>query len=259
MIIPLKLTQNNLSFILGFTMQLHDFAQQLANTDTTKAAQLVLDHYLHGFGFRYYAFTYYASHIKSGRKLNYDCVSAALKPWHQYYLEQGYADVDRTLEDISTLTLPFPWDVPSQLQAAKNNREKKVRRESIQFGINKGLSIPIHGPNYDFATLTLHQCRGEHTLEHYEKYQFEWLSAGLLFYHHIKRILNLAVSTQSLKHALTKREIQCLSLTAKGWRVEQIAKELKISPRTVNFHLQNANKKLGTNNKYQASYKYFSG
>ena len=59
-------------------------------------------------------------------------------------------------------------------------------------------------------------------------------------------------------YQLTQREKQCLALTAKSWRVDQIAKELKISSRTVNFHLQNANKKIGTNNKYQSVHKYFS-
>ena len=58
-------------------------------------------------------------------------------------------------------------------------------------------------------------------------------------------------------YKLTRREEQCLKFTAKSWRVEQIAKELKISPRTVNFHIQNANKKLGSQNKYQAVYKFF--
>ena len=58
-------------------------------------------------------------------------------------------------------------------------------------------------------------------------------------------------------YQLTRREEQCLTFTARAWRVEQIARELKISPRTVNFHIQNANKKLGTHNKYQATYKYF--
>lgn len=41
---------------------------------------------------------------------------------------------------------------------------------------------------------------------------------------------------------LTKREQECLRLTAEGFRLEMIAQLLKISKRTVNFHLQNANK-----------------
>ena len=94
-----------------------------------------------------------------------------------------------------------------------------------------------------------------HTHQHLS-HQFEWLSATHIFYHYIRKILNLD-KTPITPYQLTPREEQCLRLTEKSWRVEQIAKELKISERTVNFHLQNANKKLGTHNKYQAAYKYF--
>ncbi len=79
-----------------------------------------------------------------------------------------------------------------------------------------------------------------------------------------KKILSLCYKTLNLNevisvnNALTKREKQCLNFTAKIWRVEKIAKELGISLRTVNFHIQNANKKLGTNNKYQSIHKIIS-
>jgi DNA-binding CsgD family transcriptional regulator len=114
----------------------------------------------------------------------------------------------------------------------------------------------VHGPEQDFLTLTLHQFRGETCLEDYATKQFEWMIAAQIFYHYIRKILHFDKAPHSAYH-LTPREEQCLALTAKSWRVEQIAKELNISMRTVNFHIQNANKKLGTNNKYQAVYKYF--
>lgn len=237
-------------------MKITQFAAELALATNEKQAYKALQAYLSAFGFRYYAFTYYSGHVKSGRKLRYDCVSDALSPWHQYYLEQHYADVDRTLEQNYLVTLPLLWDVHEQLAQAKNKREKRIRLESIEFGIDKGLSLPVHGPNHDFVSMTLHQCKHETCLQHYEELQYEWLSATHLFYHHIRRILD-ANKESHAPYKLTKREEQCLLFTAKSWRVEQIAKELKISERTVNFHLQNANKKLGTNNKYQATYKYF--
>ena len=239
-------------------MLINEFAHTLELTTNQREAFLALKNYLKTFGFRYFAFTYYSGHIKSTRKLRYDCVSAALRPWHQHYLAQHYADVDRTLEDNYMTTLPLFWDVYQQLEQAKNKREKRIRQESIEFGIYQGLSIPVHGPNQDFVSLTLHQCKNETCLKNYKKYQYEWLSATHLFYHHIRRILDLHKSaTPSYK--LTKREEQCLAFTAKGWRVDKIATALKITIRTVNFHIQNANKKLGVNNKYQAMYKYFNG
>lgn len=116
--------------------------------------------------------------------------------------------------------------------------------------------MPIHGPNYDFVTLTLHQFQNETCFENCKKQQYEWLSATQIFYAYIRKILNLN-NCDMTPYQLTRREKQCLAFTAKSWRVTQIATELNISPRTVNYHIQNANKKLGTNNKYQAVNRYF--
>jgi len=237
-------------------MNISQFAARLKTAVTEHQARTILHDYLTQYGFRSYAFTFYSGHVKSGRELRYNCVSEALRPWHGHYLEQAYADVDRTLEDSHTASLPIFWDVREQLNQAKHIREQRIRLESIEFGIDKGLSIPVHGPNHDFVSLTLHQRRNETCLGNYESMQFEWLSATQVFYHYIKNILGLD-SLPVAPSRLTRREEQCLALTAKSWRVYKIAAELKISPRTVNFHLQNANKKLGANNKYQACNKYF--
>ncbi len=237
-------------------MNITHFSTLLAKASTTQQAESILSAYLAPFGFRAFAFTYYAGHVKSGRKLRYHMVSDTLRPWHVYYLEQNYADADRTLEESHLMTLPLWWDVNEQLAQAKNKREQRIRRESIEFGINKGLSIPVHGPQHDFVSLTLHQFRGETCLEKFSSQQFEWLAATHIYYHCIRKILNLD-SQKSSPYRLTNREEQCLLLTAQSWRVETIAKELKISARTVNFHIQNANRKLGTRNKYQASHRYF--
>jgi DNA-binding CsgD family transcriptional regulator len=237
-------------------MNIINFADLLEAVSTEKQAEVLLNKYLETYGFRSYAFTYYSGHVKSGRKLRYSCVSQDLRAWHNHYLEQNYADIDRTLEETYLTTLPLFWDVNEQLAQAKSLREKRIRQESIEFGINKGLSISIYGPQHDFVSLVLHQRKNETNLIDYIKHQWEWLSATHLYYHCIKKQLILRKAYIS-PFKLTRREEQCLTLTAKSYRVEQIAKELKISPRTVNFHIQNANKKLGTNNKYQAIRQYF--
>lgn len=182
--------------------------------------------------------------------------SAALRPWHIHYLEQAYADADRTLEENFQMTLPLYWDVQTQISDAKNIREQRIRDESLEFGIRQGLSLPVHGPHRDFACLTLHQFVHENSLVNYLEQQYEWMNAAQLFYHHIRRIL--ALTDDVVTRSLTQREVQCLTLTAQSWRVEQIAKSLGISARTVNFHLQNANRKLGTNNKYLSAFKVCS-
>ncbi|HEX4045188.1 MAG TPA: LuxR C-terminal-related transcriptional regulator [Gammaproteobacteria bacterium] len=237
-------------------MNISQFDSNLEKAETQKQAEALLREYLTQFGFRSYAFTYYSGHIKTGRKLIYHYASKALRPWHVHYLEQGYADIDRVLENISKTTLPVYWTVQAQLLNPKNKRERTMREEALAFGLDHGLSVSTYGTHNDFVSLTLHQRVGETCLKHYKTMQYKWLSATCVFYHHIKRILNLN-STPINLYKLTRRETQCLLLTAKSWRVEKIAKELKISARTVNFHIQNANKKLGTNNKYQAAFEHF--
>ncbi len=233
-------------------MNISDFDQKLTICENLKQAESVLKQYLSAYHFSCYAFTYYAGHIKTGQPLHFDCVSQDLLPWHRYYLQEKYADVDRTLEQSFLQTKPLHWSVHEQLSQAKNIRERRIREESIEFGIDMGLSIPVHGPNGDFATMTLHQLQGEHCLKQYETLQYEWLAATHIFYHYIKKILLAHARYDQKAIPLSKREKQCLSLTAQDCRVEEIALQLNISPRTVNFHLQNANKKLGTRNKYQS-------
>ena len=48
---------------------------------------------------------------------------------------------------------------------------------------------------------------------------------------------------------LTKRELQCLELSACGHREQQVADILNISPHTVRVHFVNAKKRLGASNK----------
>ncbi|MFC4161784.1 LuxR C-terminal-related transcriptional regulator [Chitinimonas lacunae] len=53
--------------------------------------------------------------------------------------------------------------------------------------------------------------------------------------------------------SLTRRELECLQWTVEGKTAGEVAIILSMSERTANFHLQNAMKKLGAANKYQAA------
>jgi DNA-binding CsgD family transcriptional regulator len=88
-------------------------------------------------------------------------------------------------------------------------------------------------------------------LEQWQQIQAELFSAAYYYYYYLQACL-LKTKPAVAKHKLNKREIQCLLLIAKQYSVATIAKELKITARTVNYHVQRLNKKLGTKNKYQS-------
>ena len=58
--------------------------------------------------------------------------------------------------------------------------------------------------------------------------------------------------TENAQVKLTKREIEVLSLVIEGKSSKDVADELFVSKRTVDFHLANVYSKLGVKNRLQA-------
>lgn len=230
-------------------MQLIEFEKKL--TTATNLAQLntALTQYLATFGIKNFAFTYYSYHPNSHNKLKYDYASPNFSLWHKHYIGEAYEDIDTTLDTVYRTSLPIFWDIQQQLKEAKSPREKQMRLDSIAFGAKKGLSIPIHGPQEDFAILLLIQMHDEKCLENWQELQYNLFAMAYYYYAHLQKILLLK---PYVKYQLTQRETQCLQLINKQCSVEKISKTLKITERTVNYHIQRLNKKLGTHNKYQS-------
>ncbi len=65
-------------------------------------------------------------------------------------------------------------------------------------------------------------------------------------------LVSVAEATQALGRTLSNREIDCLRLTSIGKSDEEIGETLKISARTVRFHIDAAKAKLGANNRVTA-------
>lgn len=232
-------------------MAITHLLKQLDDTRNIDEINQVFQQYSSDLGIKAFAFTYYSLNPSSRKKLKYEYASPSIKPWHNYYLESGYEDIDQTLQWARQAILPVFWDVNDQLKQAKTEREKELRQESLNFGIERGFSIPIHGPQQDFAVLAIYQMKGEKTLD--PNFMYEWVSVAYYLYAAIRtKLQKQKRKTKSNKYELTPREMQCLKLTAENYLAKDIAKIISITERTVHYHLQNANKKIGTKHKYQA-------
>nr|WP_083219190.1 helix-turn-helix transcriptional regulator [Bradyrhizobium icense] len=62
-------------------------------------------------------------------------------------------------------------------------------------------------------------------------------------------------SSCNRKPTLSEREKDCLRWVAEGKSSWEIGKILKVSENTVNFHIKNVMRKLGTTNRIQATVK----
>jgi LuxR family transcriptional activator of bioluminescence operon len=172
-------------------------------------------------------------------------------PWHEHYLSEGYNDIDTTLHDLSKSILPIQWSLEEQTSFAKSQREQKMRVDSIAFGATAGLSIPIHAPDVELGCMNLVQMHHQNWLDKRHSIQNELHILSTHYFEHLRK-QTFHIRPVSRNPYLSPREQQCLSLTKKRYSVEEIANQLGISIRTVNFHIQNINKKLGANNKYES-------
>ncbi len=231
-------------------MKLMIFEGNLKKAESVSEINKLLEKYLAALGITTFSFTYYSYYPNSQNKLKYDFCSSNFSLWHKHYISEGYEDIDSTLDVVYQQVLPIFWDLEQQLKEAKSHREKKMRLDSLAFGAEKGLSIPIHGPQEDFAILLLVKMKKQTCLEKWGELQHELFSAAYYYYFYLQRIL-LLTQSEVKKSPLSMREMQLLDLIAKQYSTEAMAKSLNITKRTVNYHIQRLNKKFGTQNKYQ--------
>lgn len=231
--------------------QLIILENKLAEANSLVECDKALTLFLSQKGINTFSFTYYAYHPHSANKLKYDMCSENFKSWHQFYLAQQYNNIDTTLSFVYQNHLPIYWNLHQQLLQATTEIERKMREDSIAFGAEAGLSIPIHGPHNNFANLLLVQMKNQSCQFKELGAQHEFLVVAHLYYHYLQSHLLNEINGKNT-FGITAREVQCLLLIAKNYSVKEMAQSLELSERTINFHIQNLNRKLGTRNKYQS-------
>lgn len=203
-------------------MDINAFEQLVCRASNTTELNAALTAYLADFGITIFSFTYYIYQANAVAKIKYNFASPSLKHRHEHHLEENHNAIDTNLVAKYREVLPLTCN--------------------MKFGLKKGLLIPIHGPDDDFASLVIEQLPDQQCLEKYEKIKFELLAASYCYYHYLK-ILLVKEKPPKPKLDLTKREMQIMSMVAQEYPVTAIAKTLGITERTVNFHIQRINKK----------------
>ena len=227
------------------------FETQLDQSTTLDQLDKVLVIYLNSWKISGYTFSYYARIQDKKQKLRHELVSPRMSTWHSYYHEENFSHIDQSGYEIKKSLTPAIWYTQQQLREAKTEKDRLIREQSIEFGVTMGLSIPVHGPTGDYAELTLRQFREENCLEAWQEHKYAWQLAALYYYQALRNHF-LLHSPNKFKTQLTQREQACLNLLMQHSSPNEIAKSLSISARTVNFHIQNINHKLGARNKYEA-------
>lgn len=149
-------------------------------------------------------------------------------------------------------TLPFDWD-DVQGRDTLHPFERQAWRYLADFGLGRGMTIPVHLPGGRFAVVSAIVDRTSANWHHVREQTRETMFHLTHLFH--KTVHDKGFESEiavALPVRLSPREIECLRWAAGGRTAQDVAHILGRSVETVRLHLKNAMNKLGANNRTQA-------
>lgn len=164
--------------------------------------------------------------------------------WVDHYLEKNYLAMDPVLLGCFQRFNPVNWkELDWSSKAAKS-----MLLDALEFGLgNQGYSVPIRGPQGQFAVFTLNTHCDD---ADWEKFIDTHGRDLMVFAHEFnKKALEFELGGEGLATpTLSPRELAAMSCLAKGMNRAQAAAELGISEHTLRVYIEAARHKLGALN-----------
>lgn len=164
--------------------------------------------------------------------------------WRARYLDQNYLRVDPVIMGCFQRFHPVNW---KQLDWS-SKAAKQFQKESLDYGVgNQGFSVPIRGPNGQFALFTVNNTCDDITWGAFT----EANRRDLILIAHSFNEKALRFEPNRLPEApqpLSPREVDAMTLLAIGHSRAQVAQQLSISEHTLRVYIESARFKLGALN-----------
>ncbi|MGH1452224.1 MAG: helix-turn-helix transcriptional regulator [Paracoccaceae bacterium] len=182
-------------------------------------------------------------HWVSAKGEQYGCGTYS-DEWVQRYIDRDYLRVDPVIQGCYQRFHPVSW---KRLDwSGKAARAFQV--DAIEHGVgNQGFSIPIRGPNGQFALFTLsHHCDDDIWDTYCEDHRRDLI---LIAHYFNQKALEFEPGrTPEANSALSPREVDAMTLLAVGYSRAQVAETLSISEHTLRVYIESARHKLGAMN-----------
>jgi LuxR family transcriptional regulator, quorum-sensing system regulator CciR len=157
--------------------------------------------------------------------------------WMDVYLDRSYYGCDPVLRHARMVATPFDWqDVPSM-----SAQERDFMGQARDRGLRIGITMPVHEPHGRMFCSAVATSSASLDVARVKPI-FQLLAVR---FHGRLSELAQAMRPPYTVH-LTTRERECLQWAARGKSSWDISVLMEISEHTVNFHMRNAMRKLGT-------------
>lgn len=164
--------------------------------------------------------------------------------WVEQYLAEDYSRIDPVVVGCYRRFNPVDWKrLDWSSKAARN-----FMGEASAAGVgHQGFSVPIRGPNGQFALFTVSDSRSD---EHWSEFTESRMRELLLVSHFLnQKALEIERGTDITEaQTLSPREIDALTMIAMGYSRAQAAESLTISEHTLRVYIESARFKLGAAN-----------
>jgi len=167
--------------------------------------------------------------------------------WRNHYFECKYQQIDPVVVLTPSIARPFLWSWLQQ-RPGLERRQRLIFDEARAAGLKNGVSVPLHGPWGRVAVLSF-ASRAE---DGEPEKKLGRLNALASQFHAAFTDLSQDARPPDTPVKLSCREKDCLMWTAHGKSSWDIGMIMNISENTVNFHLKNAMRKLGTTSRTAA-------
>lgn len=170
------------------------------------------------------------------------------RAWREHYDKHSYLAIDPVITRALTTILPFSWEELDK----SDPRVARLFDEAAEHGLRHGFSVPVHGGHGEGGVLSLARPQPALPAALGERQrlfqQAQWFAAVLQT--KLRTLVFEEVAPEV--RPLTPRERDCLRLAAEGQSAQDIARALNIAERTVVFHLNHAEEKLGATKRQHA-------
>jgi len=227
------------------------FVNRMADINSIDDLSSNLAHCARDLGFSY--FSYVTAQVRgddatsTNSPLTYGSYPEA---WLTHYKDNDYNFVDPVLAVGKCKRSLFRWG-GDDFTKAQPERYHRMLNEARDFGICRGLTMPIHRScgesGYFSVSLDDRQTSFD---EIAEQSATQILLLGHLA--HDVAVEKFVLSPEQIGIRLTERERECILWIGEGKTAWETAVIIGRSKSTVQFHIQNALKKLGVSNKFSA-------
>lgn len=166
------------------------------------------------------------------------------KAWEEQYFGENYERIDPVVQGCFRRFHPIDWNRLDWTGKAARD----FMGEATDAGVGQqGFSVPIRGPNGQFALFTVSDRRDDAAWENYTEHHVRDLILAAHFVNQTALEIERGSDEADIAR-LSPREIDALTMIAMGYNRAQAADCLSISEHTLRVYIESARYKLRASN-----------